>query len=334
VTASPVALDADATGTPPSPARAIKAARTTPATIARRANLADLPVSLLDAFTPATIRFTTRVGYVRIPAGTIRAMTETRLWDRAAVVVPATTDGRRLPEIVALRSELPTVEELFDFMRDAELRFATLRLRIEERTQTARGDDVTSMDAILRHPGDARVTTTRAGAGARAEYEVWISDGEIVRTYASAHGLGTQRPIRNRPRGLHDRDFPGPSRVYEPITPLPAETLPDTFVHPAGYCQNVLATGRCTVTGTDIVSGREAILLECDHPRTTELAGDRPDFHISIAVDRETGAIIRLIETIGGTVTRNAEATELQPDAPLPATAFDFVFPTGTTMLY
>ena len=82
------------------------------------------------------------------------------------------------------------------------------------------------------------------------------------------------------------------------------------------------------------MSGREAILLECDHPRTTELAGDRPDFHISIAVDRETGVIIRLVETIGGTITRHAEATELQPDAPLPSTAFTFVFPTGTTMLY
>ena len=82
------------------------------------------------------------------------------------------------------------------------------------------------------------------------------------------------------------------------------------------------------------MSGREAILLECDHPRTTELAGDRPDFHISIAVDRETGVILRLVETIGGTITRHAEVTELQPDAPLPPTAFDFVFPTGTTMLY
>ena len=28
---------------------------------------------------------------------------------------------------------------------------------------------------------------------------------------------------------------------------MPAETLPDTFVHPAGYCQNVLSTGRCVV---------------------------------------------------------------------------------------
>jgi len=249
-------------------------------------------------------------------------------------VVPADLDGRRLPEVVALPATLPTVGQLFDFMRDAECRFRTVRLRIEERTGTARGEDLMLMDTVLRHPGDARVTTTRPGDGARAEFEIWISDGDLVRTYSSTHRLGTQRPIRNRPRGLDDRDFPGPSKIYEPITFLPAETLPDTFIHPAGYCQNVLSTGRCQVTGTDIVSGREAITLECDHPRTTELAGDRPDFHISIAADRETGVILRLVETIGGTVTRDAQVVELQPDGPLPATAFDFDFPTGTTMLY
>jgi hypothetical protein len=260
-------------------------------------------------------------------------MTETRLWDRAAAL-PARPDGRRLPEIVALGAALPTVSELFDFMRDAELRFATLRLRIEERAQTARGEDVSTLDTVIRHPGEAKVITTRAGSAALADYELWISDGDLVRTYASAHGLGTQRPVRNRPRGLDDPDFPGPSKVYEPLTALPMETLPDTFVHPAGYCQNVLATGRCTVTGSAIVSGREAILLECDHPRTTELAGDRPDFHISIAADRDTGVILRLVETIGGTVTRHAEVVELSPDAPLSASAFAFVFPSGTTMLY
>jgi hypothetical protein len=260
-------------------------------------------------------------------------MTETRLWDRAAAL-PARPDGRRLPEVVALGAALPSVGELFDFMRDAELRFASLRLRIEERAQTARGEDLTVMDTVLRHPGDAKVTTTHGGSGVKVDYELWISDGEVVRTYASAHGLGTQRPVRNRPRGLDDPDFPGPSKVYEPLTALPMETLPDTFVHPAGYCQNVLATGRCTVTGSDLVSGREAVLLECDHPRTTELAGDRPDFHISIAVDRDTGAILRLVESIGGAVNRHAEVVELSPDPPLSPSAFAFVFPTGTTMLY
>ena len=260
-------------------------------------------------------------------------MTETRLWDRAAIM-PVRADGRRLPQVAALEASLPTVTELFDFMRDAESRFETLRMRIEERAQTARGEDIIAMDTVLRHPGDAKVTTTRAGDPAKADYEIWISDGEIVRTYASVHGLGTQRPVRNRPRGLDDPDLPGTSKVYEPVTALPMETLPDTFVHPAGYCQNVLATGRCAVTTTAIVSGREAIVLECEHPRTTELPGDRPDFRISITVDRETGVILRLVESIGGDVTRDAEVVELSPDVPLPPAAFYFAFPTGTTMLY
>ena len=50
----------------------------------------------------------------------------TRLWDRAAVAV--VSDGRRFPAVAALGAGEPTVQELFDFMRDAELRFATLRI--------------------------------------------------------------------------------------------------------------------------------------------------------------------------------------------------------------
>lgn len=262
-------------------------------------------------------------------------MTSSRLWDRAAALT-APTDGRRLPEIATLPAGLPSVDALFDFMRDAELRFATLRMRIVDRAHTSRGEAETTIEVVLRHAGDARVTTSRPveGSGAKAEYEVWISDGEIVRTYAGRHQLGTQRPIRNRPRGLADRDMPGYSQVYEPVTALPFETLPDTFVHPAGFCQNTLSTGRCTVTGTELLNGREAILLECDHPRTIQLAGDRPDHRISIAVDRETGVILRLIESIGGTETRHAVVSDLGVDAPLPPAAFQFVFPTGTTMLY
>ncbi len=260
-------------------------------------------------------------------------MTDTHSWDRAAAA-PGVRDGRRLPEIVALPDDHPSVAALFDFMRDAESRFATLRMRIVERSWTARGEEVATVDVMLRHPGDARVTTSRDGTTTQSDHEVWISDGDLVRTYSGAHRLGTQRPVRNRPRGLDHPDFPGSSRVYVPVTVLPAETLPDTFVHPAGYCQNVLGTGRCHVAGSDVVNGREAILLECDHPRTIELAGDRPDFHISIAVDRETGVILRLVETIGGLETRRAEVVDLGPDAPLPPAAFQFAFPTGTTMLY
>jgi hypothetical protein len=124
------------------------------------------------------------------------------------------------------------------------------------------------------------------------------------------------------------------SRIYDPVTPLPMETLPDTFVHPAGFCQNVLATGRCTMTGSTTVNGRATIHLRCDHPRSVELPGDRPDHSMDVAVDRDTGVIVRLMETIGGNVTRDAVVTVLEPDTPLPPSAFEFTFPTGTTMLF
>jgi outer membrane lipoprotein-sorting protein len=260
-------------------------------------------------------------------------MTETHLWDRAAAM-PVPVDGRRRPSVATLGAGLPSVTELFEFMRDAELRFATLRMRIVERTSTARGENATQMDVMLRHPGHSRVTTSTPGAAVGGNYEVWVSDGDLVRTYASAHRLGTQRPIRNRPRGLADEDFPGSARVYEPVTALPMETLADTFVHPAGYCQNVLATGRCEVVGTGEVHGRTSIVLSCATPRTTELEADRPDFAIQIDVDRQTGVILRLVETMGRDVTRDADVTDLEPDASLPPSAFDFDFPTGTTMLY
>jgi hypothetical protein len=122
--------------------------------------------------------------------------------------------------------------------------------------------------------------------------------------------------------------------VLSVCSTVPADSVAETFVHPAGFCQNVLGTGRSTVTGSDVINGREAILLECDHPRTTRLAGDRPDFHISIAVDRETGIILRLNESIGGVVTRQADVVDLTPDAALQHGAVDLVFPTGTSMLY
>lgn len=255
----------------------------------------------------------------------------TRLWDRAALVPAAA--GRRSPAVVALPPELPTVAQLFEFMRDAELRFETLLMRIEERTFAARGEQVVAMEVAIQHPGHARVTTSEAGHPTAGNFELWISDGETIQTYSGPHRLGTSRPIRNRPRGL-DGDFPGSARVYEPVTPLPLETLPELFVHPAGYCQNVLSTGRTWISGTDVVAGREAIVLECDHPRAIERSADRPDFHIQVAVDRADGIITRLVETIGGDVTREAVVTALEPDAALAPRTFDFQFPDGTTMLF
>ena len=263
--------------------------------------------------------------------GTIRAMA-TGPWDRAALV--PVRRGERRAEVMALAPGLPTVDELFTFMRDAERRFETLRLRLEERTYGARGEQMVTLDVAVLHPGHARVVTTTPGRKAAGSHELWISDGEVVRTYSAIHKLGTSRPVRNRPRGLDPEQYPGRSTVYEPITALPMETLAEMFVHPAGYCQNVLATGRCWISGTDQIAGRESIVLECDHPRAVEREVDRPDYHVQVSVDRLDGVITRMVESVGGEVTRVAEVVHLEPDAALPATTFEFEFPEGTTLLY
>jgi hypothetical protein len=257
----------------------------------------------------------------------------TLAWDRAAVL-PDVFDGRPRPEVASLGRGLPTVAELFTFARDAELRFSTLRMRIEERTATAAGERDRIIETTLRHPGDARVLWSDPALGTAANFELWISDGATVRTYVAVHRKGTQRPVRRSIAGLDDPDFPGMSTVYRPLTALPTESLPEAFIHPAGFCQNVLATGACHVAGTEDVSGREAVVLVSAHPRATEIAGDRPDHSFEIAVDRETGVILRLVETVGGGTTRHAEVTSLVPDGSLPLAAFDFSFPTGTTLVY
>jgi hypothetical protein len=256
------------------------------------------------------------------------------VWDRAGSL-PVPVGERRRPEIVALRSELPGVEELFTFMRDAELRFETLRMRVEEHVWNTRGEELTLMEVTLRHPGEVKVLTSFPAQGTAANYEVWLSDGTAVQTYVAARKLGTRRPVRPMVRGVADgRDLPGRSRVYVSVTPLQMESLPELLIHPAGYCQNVLATGRCRVTGATDVAGREAIVVESDHPRSVELAADRPDFAVRMAVDRLDGVVLRLEESIAGRVTRDAVVTAYAPNATLPPGAFAFAFPSDTTFMY
>jgi hypothetical protein len=261
-------------------------------------------------------------------------MSATPAWDRAAAL-PVSASGSSAPEIVTLRGELPTVDELFTFMRDAELRFRTLRMRIEEHRFTARGEDVVTADVTLEHPGKAKVLSSLgAGDAAATDYDVWLSDGDTISAYTASRKVGTRRPMRPRPRGLGSRDFPGSAKVYTPVTQLPMESLPDLFVHPAGYCQNVLSTGDCRVSGSTIVAGREAVVLECDHPRAVEVAADRADFAVRIAVDRADGVILRLEESIAGAPTRDAVTVMYAPDAVLPPAAFTFRFPPDTTFIY
>ncbi len=256
-----------------------------------------------------------------------------RPWDRASRS-PVPVSNRRRPELAALPSELPSVDQLFTFARDAELRFETLRMQIEVRAMGSAGEQRQLIDVMLRHPGDARVTTTDPQGGTRGNYAVWLSDGETVRTFSGMTRVGTDRPVRRRVRGLANGDLPGSSMVYETLTDLERETLPETFLHPAGFCQNVLGTGSCRVSGTADQNGREVVIVHCDHPRSVEVSADRPDHRLEVWFDRDTGVISRLIETISGQVTRDAVVTVLEPEAPLPPNAFTFAFPSDARMIF
>jgi outer membrane lipoprotein-sorting protein len=260
-------------------------------------------------------------------------MSASTAWDRAAAL-PVPAGDRPRPEIAAIRDELPSPETLFTFMRDAELRFPTLRMRIEEHAWNARGEDVSLIEVTLRHPGHAKILTSIPALGLTGSYDVWISDGTTVRTYTASRKVGTRRPVRKGVRGLDGGDIPGSARVYVPVTALQTESLPDMFVHPAGFCQNVLTTGECRIAGTIAVAGREAIVVECDHPRTIERAADRPDYHLRVAVDRRDGVILRLEESMGDQVTRDAVVTSYEPGAVLPPGAFAFSFPSDTVFIY
>jgi outer membrane lipoprotein-sorting protein len=208
-------------------------------------------------------------------------------------------------------------------------------MRIDEHTWTARGEEVTVSEVTVRHPGDALIRVSSSVGTVDDNYELWLSDGSTVRQYNASRRTGTQRPVRGGVRGIDGNpDLPNASRQYRPLTQLPSESLPDVFIHPAGYCQNVLATGACRLTGTTSVAGREALVVECAHPRTVEVMADRPDFAVRIAVDRRDGVILRLEESVGGILTRDAVVTSYQPDAAIDSREFEFAFPDGTTLVY
>ena len=65
------------------------------------------------------------------------------------------------------------------------------------------------------------------------------------------------------------------------------ESLPETFVHPAGFCQNVLSTVDCRIEGTADQAGREAIVVDSFHPRAIEVWADQPDHQLQLGSIRD-----------------------------------------------
>jgi hypothetical protein len=237
-------------------------------------------------------------------------------------------------------AELPTppestgaLNQLFDFMAEAELRFESLRMRVVDHQITTHGDETVTHDIWLRHPNSAKIVSTR-GETSDGDYDVWVSDGEIVHTFNALGRTATQRRAPRRPIGLDDKDLPRRSQVYMTQTALQPETVADTFVHPNGFCRNVLATGVVYRRGTASIAGREAILLRCDHPRTSQLLLDRPDHWLEVGVDAQTGMLLLLAEHIGERMTRHAQAVNVRLDETIPDSAFTIHTSSDTRTIY
>jgi len=251
------------------------------------------------------------------------------------LVLAAEPTAYRSPAIVALAADAPRLEDLFTFMVDAELRVESLRMRVGDRTVTARGDETSSSDLVLRHPGWARVTRRASNDPLSRDYDVWASDGHILTTYDAADERASVRPVRPRVVGATHKDLPAFARVYEPLTALPAERIVDTFVHPHGFIRNVLLSGPVALVGTTLLAGgRETFILRSDHPRSTYLLTDRPDRWLEVGVDRQTGFITLLVEHIGDHIARHAEVVSLELDGVIPDEAFRVHLPVDVRMIY
>src|SRR3954464_4310587 len=239
----------------------------------------------------------------------------------------------RAPEYPTLPETTPALEELFAFMAEAELRFESLRTRIVDRQITAHGEEIVTHDVWLRHTGASKVVSTRGNAS-EGDYDVWASDGERVRTFNALGRYATDRRAPRAPGGVVDGDLPRRSRVYAPQTALPAETVADTFVHPNGFCRNVLATGEVYRRGTALIAGREAILLRCDHPRSSHVLLDRPDHWLEIGVDAQTGVMLLLAEHVGDRIPPHPEAASVALDESIPDSAFTIHTSAETRTIY
>jgi len=238
------------------------------------------------------------------------------------------------PIRVALPEALPGIEELFLYAREAELRIGALRMVIGEQVQNARGEEQLRHEIWMRHPGQARVTTRRGSELIARDYEVWLLEGDTVTTYHSARKVASTRPRQRHVVGYDEADLPAFARQREPLTALPPGSLAEAFIHPHGLFRSVLVSGPLQIAGTREVAGREAILVQADHPRTAKVLVDRPDHSLEVGIGRQSGFLLWLEERFGETVTRRAEVTELELDPVIPAGTFQLRLPADVRRLY
>jgi hypothetical protein len=126
-------------------------------------------------------------------------------------LAPPRSRELRAPELATLPTREPDLDSLFAFMSEAELRFQSLRLRIEDWRLGARGEETETSEIWLRHPGSAKVVQSR-GEGVGRDFDIWLTDGDSVQTYDARSEVATKRRVPPRPVGADAGDLPPMSR--------------------------------------------------------------------------------------------------------------------------
>jgi hypothetical protein len=233
-----------------------------------------------------------------------------------------------------MADDSPSIEELFLFAREAELRVQSLRMTIEERVVNATGASTVLHEIQVKHPGHARVTTRRSSEPLSRDFDVWVSDGQTITAYDAGRKTASVRRRRPRVAGSDDPGLPPFARQYLPLTALPAGSLADAFIHPHGLFRNVLVTGPLAVVAVQTVAYREAIVVRAQHPRSAKVLVDRPDRSIDVGIGRDNGFVLLLTERIGGAVTRHAEVTALEIDPTIFESAFELKLSPDARRIY
>ena len=233
------------------------------------------------------------------------------------------------PIATSLTPGLPTATELFDFAAGAERRFRTLRLRIEERTVTAAGESLGSVELLIDRP-HARVTTAHPQGG----YEVWLTDGADVRGYNAVTNTTTRRPHRAAPTGLDGEGLPSTVAVGETLGPLPSKGWATTLLRPGHFCSNVLSSAVLGDVHETTHLGRAALAVDAAAPRTIDRVGDHAAFRYEVTFDRQTGLLLAVNELHNDQLVRSTTVTALAIDAAIPASEFVIEIPSDARKIY
>jgi len=242
---------------------------------------------------------------------------------------PVQTSETRLPPVIsALPGGLPSLDELFAFAAEAERRFRTLRLRIEDRSITTRGESHSRTEILVDRPR-VRVTTSTGSA-----YEVWSTDGATIEQYNAASKTATRRPHRAPPTGLDDAELPATASHPLTLGPLPGKGWASTFLRPAHFCANTLRSGTLGPIHEATFLDRAALIVESAAPRVVDRVGDHATFRYRVTFDRATGILLAVSEIHDERVVREAQVSAITLDAPIPASEFVIEMPEGVTTIY